>query len=254
MRKTAKSPLDKVRVVQYGCGKMARYIVRYLTEKGAEVVGAINRSNGVGEDVGEYLGLGRKLGVPIRDDAEAVLDECDADVAILSVSSYMEDMYTNFERCARRGINAISICEEAFYPWTTSPGLTNRLDRLAKDNGCTLTGTGMQDIFWCGLVTLLAGACHRIDRIKGLTSYNVDHYGEALAKRTALAYRPRISSARSPWPSRFPRICGTRTRPSVRDSAGPSVRSHNGESLPLPTARSSPPRLAGSSPPATRRA
>ena len=102
MMRTARGPMDKVRVVQYGCGKMAKHIVRYLIEKGAEVVGAINRSAGVGQDVGEYLGLGRKLGVPIRNDAEAVLDECDADVVIVAISSYMVDIYRYFEQCAAR--------------------------------------------------------------------------------------------------------------------------------------------------------
>lgn len=174
---------EKIRVIQYGCGKMGRVFLRYLYEKGAEIVGAIDMNPAVvGKDAGEVAGLGHRLNVPIRSDAEAVFAECDADACIIAVKSLMSDVVDAYELAARHGVSAISTCEEAFYPWTTSPAITNRLDRLAKDHGCALSGSGYQDVFWGNLVAAIAGATHRIDRIEGSSSYNVEEYGIALAE------------------------------------------------------------------------
>ena len=79
--------MDKIKVVQYGCGKMSKYTLRYLHEHGAQIVGAIGRGASLGQDVGDWANLGIKTGVIISDNAEKVLDECSADVAIITTRS-----------------------------------------------------------------------------------------------------------------------------------------------------------------------
>ena len=84
--------------------------------------------------------------------------------------------------CAKNGVNAITTNEEAIFPMNSSPSLTREVDALAKKTGCTISGSGYQDVFWGNLIATLAGAMHKINTIRGSSSYNVEDYGIALAK------------------------------------------------------------------------
>ena len=174
----------KVRVVQYGTGKMSVYTMRYVYEKGGEIVGAVDvNPNVIGKDIGEIIGTENK-GVKIIDvkDAEAMIKETNPDIVIVTTMSLIKDVEDALMLCARLGVNAITTCEEAFYPMNSNPGITRKLDELAKQNNCTITGSGYQDIYWGQLISSIAGSTHKITKIKGSSSYNVEDYGIALAK------------------------------------------------------------------------
>lgn len=174
----------KITIAQYGCGKMSKYIMRYVREKGAEVVAAFDVDpNVIGKDIGEITG-DKPYGVVVKDakNAEKILAALKPDVCIITTLSLMKDVEDAFTICAKSGVNAISTCEEAFYPWNSSPQITTQLDKLAKENNCTLCGSGYQDVFWGNLITTIAGSTHKITKIKGSSSYNVEDYGIALAK------------------------------------------------------------------------
>ena len=173
----------KVKVVQFGTGKMAKYTMRYVYEKGGEVVGAVDVNPSViGKDIGEIIGCENKnIKVTSLQDAEEMLKEVKPDICIIETMSLLKDLEEPFMLCAKLGLNAISTCEEAFFPWNSNPNLTKKIDELAKQTGCTITGSGYQDIYWGQLITSITGSTQKITKIKGSSSYNVEDYGIALA-------------------------------------------------------------------------
>lgn len=176
--------MKDLRIFQIGCGKMSKYAMRYVYERGASIVGAVDINEDIiGSDIGTIMESEDK-GVVVEslDNLENLLISLKPDAAIVTTMSLMVDLESVLKTCAKCGVNAITTCEEAFYPMNSSPRITKELDEICKKTNCTITGSGYQDVFWGNLIYTLAGATHKITKIKGSSSYNVEDYGIALAK------------------------------------------------------------------------
>jgi len=161
--------MGKVRVVLYGVGAVGSSIAKFLLDKeGVEIVGAIDiAEEKVGKDLGEVLGVGRRLGIAVSNDPDAVLSRVKADIMVHATASFLKQVYPQIAKALEHGVNVVSTCEELAYPYTTEPELARKLDKLAKENGVTVLGTGINPGFLMDtLVITLTSVCQKVERIK----------------------------------------------------------------------------------------
>lgn len=175
--------MKQIKVVQIGCGKMSKYIMKYIYDLGGMIVGAVDISEEkIGLDIGRIMETEDKK-VIINDISklDEILKETKPDIAVITTLSFLNDIEENIRTCVLNNVNVITTSEECFYAKNSNPTLYHELDVLAKSHDVTITGCGYQDIFWGNMITSLAASTHNITKIKGSSSYNVEDYGIALA-------------------------------------------------------------------------
>ena len=161
--------MKTVKVVLYGVGAVGSLIAKFLLKKeGVEIVGAIdNAKDKVGKDLGEVLGVDKKLGIRISENADALLSKVKADVAIHATSSFLKDTYLQIVSIIKHGVKVISTCEELSYPYCVEPKLAKELDALAKKHNTAVLGTGINPGFLMDtLVITLTVVCEKIEKIQ----------------------------------------------------------------------------------------
>jgi 4-hydroxy-tetrahydrodipicolinate reductase len=155
-----------VRLVQYGIGAIGAAIAAQVVRDPAfALVAAFDADPAkVGRDVGEVAGVGR-LGVAIAPPAAGQWP--DADVMLHTTGSFLATVAPQLEEGLSRGLNVVSSCEELAFPTPANRPAAERLDRLARERGVTLLGTGVNPGFVMDTlaVALSAVAC-RVDSLR----------------------------------------------------------------------------------------
>lgn len=185
--------MKKFRVVQWGLGAMGSGMARLMLEKdGLEVVGGIDmRPDYVGKDLGDVLGSGRKLGVAVTNDPATVLDRTKVDLVVIATTSWTKEQLPDLKKILSAGINCISIAEEMASPEAQSPALAEEIDALAKANGVSVLGTGVNPGFVLDLlVVALSGVCHEVERIEASRVNDLSPYGPTVMKTQGVGTTP----------------------------------------------------------------
>ncbi len=169
----------KIKIAQWGLGKMGKLIVKYAVRHGGEIVAAfVHGSKDAGKDVGEFCGI-EELHVLTQDaaDAKRILLETKPDICLIATRGSMVDLKELLLTCAECGVNALTIGEQALWPWTEEPEITHELDESFKKAGVTCSASGCPEIAWGTLAATLSGACGEIKKISVTGILNLEDYG-----------------------------------------------------------------------------
>lgn len=185
--------MDKVKVILWGIGNMGGGMAKMILEKdGIEIVGGIVKNpENDGMDLGDYLEIGRKLNVKLSTDPEKVLKSTKADVVLLCIDSFVKGVFEPIKLIVSHKMNVITIAEEMSYPYRVAPEMSAEMDKLAKENGVTILGTGVNPGFVLDtLIITLTAACRSVKKIKAARINDLSPFGKTVMVEQGVGTTP----------------------------------------------------------------
>jgi len=157
----------KIRVIHFGLGPIGCGIARIVASRSNyQIVGAIDIDPAkAGKDLGEVIGLDRKLGIKVTSDVTKGL-KAKADVVVHSTGSYLAKVEPQLAAIMRAKHNIVSTCEELAEPWSHG-AVAKRIDTLAKKSKVALVGTGINPGFMMDTLPLtLTAICQEVRGVR----------------------------------------------------------------------------------------
>jgi hypothetical protein len=157
-----------IRLLQCGLGPLGLMTLRYLyARKGFEVVAAVDKSPDlIGKDLGDLLNEASAKGIVVSADLGAAIRETQPDVCLLMTVSDLARIEGQIAEVLKNGSNVVSTCEELAFPWERDAEIASRIDKLARENGKAVLGTGVNPGFLMDfLPQTLTGLCHHVETV-----------------------------------------------------------------------------------------
>jgi len=176
---------ENVKVAIWGFGAMGSGMAKMLlTKKGVDIVGVCDRNPArVGKSIFELLNIerGDRADVIINPEIDAVISEKSCDVVLTATDSFTAKAFPRLKHILEKKINVISTAEEMAYPKAQNPELAEELDRIAKENGVSILGTGINPgLIMDLLVVVLTGCMTDVTEIEAKRVNSLSPFGHAV--------------------------------------------------------------------------
>ena len=161
--------MPAIRVLHFGLGPIGAAIVKQVAGRpGLKIVGAIDIDAAkVGRDLGDVVGLSRRLGLRVQDNAAKALKAARPDIVVHCTSSLIKKVMPQIETILESKAAIISTTEELSYPGHTHVRLSRQIHAWAKKARVAVLGTGINPGFAMdALPIMLTAVCERVDRVE----------------------------------------------------------------------------------------
>lgn len=166
--------MQNVKVIIWGLGAMGGGMAdMILRKKGIEIVGVAGRGKKIGTSMYDYIKTekGSNPDVIIQA-AEDVIKPGAADIVLLCTDSFTKSSFDRLKYIMEQKINVISTAEEMAFPQAQNPELAAELDKIAKANGVSCLGTGVNPGHIMDLLVLVMTGV--LTDVKEITSRRVN--------------------------------------------------------------------------------
>ena len=181
--------MKNVKVIIWGLGAMGSGMAdMLLKKKGVEIVGVAGRAGKVGKSMYDYLQTpkGDRPDVIIGS-PEDVIKEKSADVVLLCTDSFTRKAFDRIKFILEKKINCITSAEEMAYPQAQEPELAKQLDEIAKANGVSVLGTGINPgLIMDLLVVVMTGCCESVDHVISRRVNSLSPFGPAVMEEQGI--------------------------------------------------------------------
>jgi 4-hydroxy-tetrahydrodipicolinate reductase len=180
---------ENVKVIIWGLGAMGSGMAdMLLKKKGVEIVGVVGRGSKVGKSMYDFIKTERGdrpdviIGTP-----EDVIKEGAADVVLAATDSFTKTAFERLKFILEKKINVVSSAEEMAYPMAQSPEEAKKLDEIAKANGVSILGTGINPgLIMDLLVVTMTGCCEEVDHILARRVNSLSPFGPAVMEEQGI--------------------------------------------------------------------